>query len=160
MKIVIRQRPKDLLSLVTGQDMDTAVRTAYGEVRGEFRDGWQAFFNVLINRHLADIHEDNKPDWWGESLHEVCLKPWQFSCWNAGDPNREKCVGLGRSSVEYLRLQAMLVQCLDGWLPNNVHLCTHYKVSGLPMPESWAGLEPWGAIGRHTFFYYPEAHFG
>lgn len=37
-------------------------------------------------------HQAESPGWWGDDLVSVCHKPDQFSCWNAGDPNRERCL--------------------------------------------------------------------
>ena len=31
-----------------------------------------------------------RPGWWGNSLYTVILKPWQYSSFNAGDPNATK----------------------------------------------------------------------
>ncbi|MBM4288219.1 MAG: cell wall hydrolase [Deltaproteobacteria bacterium] len=47
----------------------------FGEARGEPSQTLQGIGHAIINRAL-------KPGWWGRSLEEVILKPWQFSCFN------------------------------------------------------------------------------
>ena len=59
-----------------------AIRTIWGEARGEGEPGMTAVAHVLLNR-LKDGR-------WGTALGSVCLAPYQFSCWNIGDPNRAR----------------------------------------------------------------------
>lgn len=70
---------------MTDHDFDIFARTLYGEARGDYlKAGVAAFItvaNVIINR----LKHRTK---YGKTVAEVCLKPYQFSCWNAGDPNR------------------------------------------------------------------------
>ena len=35
-----------------------------------------------VIRNRAD-----NPRWWGNDITDVCLKKYQFSCWNHNDPN-------------------------------------------------------------------------
>ena len=35
---------------------------------------------------------------------EVCLKEWQFSCWNEGDPNKEKMQELKIVDPVYIKM--------------------------------------------------------
>jgi len=57
--------------------------TAWGEARGEGLVGMMAVVGVIHNRIAS-----------GRSLWttpaKVCLQPWQFSCWNANDPNASR----------------------------------------------------------------------
>lgn len=55
----------------------------WGEARGESLDGKVAVGNVVKNRV-------EHPGWWGDDWHSVCLKRWQFSCFNPNDPNFPK----------------------------------------------------------------------
>ncbi|MBC8157732.1 MAG: cell wall hydrolase, partial [Alphaproteobacteria bacterium] len=64
-------------------ELDIMARTVWGEARGEDEIGKIAVAHVIKNRA-------KHPKWWGKTIMEVCLKPWQFSCWNKKDPNREK----------------------------------------------------------------------
>lgn len=58
-------------------DLEVIAHTAYGENRGGGIPGMQSVINVIFNRA-------NKGGWWGNTAREVCLKPYQFSCWIPG----------------------------------------------------------------------------
>ena len=70
------------------RDVDVLARTIYGEARGETVRGKEAVACVIMNRVRRG--QERGGYWWGASVEKVCLKPWQFSCWNENDPNREK----------------------------------------------------------------------
>jgi cell wall hydrolase len=55
----------------------------YGESRSESYEGKLAIGYVVMNR----LHERK---WFGKTLREVILKPYQFSCFNRNDPNYRK----------------------------------------------------------------------
>lgn len=54
--------------------------TVYGEARGEPYEGKVAVGSVILER--VDHRE-----WDGDTIHEVCLMPYQFSCYLPDDPN-------------------------------------------------------------------------
>ncbi len=56
-------------------------RAIFGEARGETNEGKIAVGWVIRKRA-------ENPRWWGSCFHSVILKPWQFSAFNEGDPNR------------------------------------------------------------------------
>jgi hypothetical protein len=66
--------------------------TIIGEARGEPIQGQVAVGCVIRNR----LH--NKPDKY-RSYHDVCLKPKQFSCWNANDPNSSILMELAQKLI-------------------------------------------------------------
>lgn len=82
-------------------DLEVAAKTLWGEARGEGHDGMVAVAWVIRNRctrpGYAHIHA-------GDSFIDltnqegagaaVCLAPWQFSCWNKGDPNEPQLEAL------------------------------------------------------------------
>ena len=65
-------------------DVLTLARTIYGEARGEKTLGKKAIACVILNRYKS------KKWFAGKTIAETCLKKYQFSCWNASDPNRKK----------------------------------------------------------------------
>ena len=79
----------------TYKDLMTAARTVYGEARGESEKGRLAVACVLWNRLRAQ-----RPHYGRKSLSAVCLKPWQFSCWNRNDPNRDKLMKVPAARLE------------------------------------------------------------
>jgi hypothetical protein len=54
--------------------------TIYGEARGESEEGKIAVGSVILER--VDHRE-----WDGDTIQEVCLMPYQFSCYLPADPN-------------------------------------------------------------------------
>ena len=50
---------------------------------------------VIMNR--VRRAKDN----WGKTVAEVCKKDRQFSCWNVGDPNRDKMLAIGDSDTAF-----------------------------------------------------------
>ncbi len=62
--------------------VETIARTLYGEARGELakfgKRSLCAVASVIVNRWKQG---------YAKTLKEVCLKPFQFSCWNKNDPN-------------------------------------------------------------------------
>lgn len=39
--------------------------------------------------HVA-ANREKVPGWWGVDLRSILLKPWQFSCFNEGDPDEKR----------------------------------------------------------------------
>lgn len=68
--------------------------TIWGEARGEPAEGILGVAWVIKNRQ-------DHPRWWGADWKSVCLKPWQFSCWNLDDPNRAEMLTTAEQSQSY-----------------------------------------------------------
>lgn len=142
----------------TQKDLNVMALTLWGEARNETDEGIIAVAWTIRNRAEADLWNDNKPDWWGEGIAGVCLKPWQFSCWNKGDPNRAKIDRLHRNYVLTSDDEA-LARCLriargvlEGEIPDPTHGATHYYAEYIATP-SWAkGKTPSKIVGVHRFF--------
>jgi spore germination cell wall hydrolase CwlJ-like protein len=122
-------------------DLDTAARTVWGEARGD--SSKQAVAHVIVNRA-------ERGGWWGDTIHEVCRKPYQFSCWNKNDPNRDKMLALEKDDQLYKECLAMVafvvvsdIDPTDG--------ATHYHTKGIVPP--WAvGKKPCLNQGNHLFY--------
>jgi hypothetical protein len=61
-------------------DKQLLALTVYGEARGETKYGKMAVCSVILER------VDHRK-WDGDTIQEVCLMPYQFSCYLPGDPN-------------------------------------------------------------------------
>ena len=70
---------------MTEHDLDIVARTLYGEARGEYAKMGIASFIAVANVITNRLTNSKK---YGITYADVCLKSRQFSCWNAGDPNR------------------------------------------------------------------------
>lgn len=125
-------------------DVDIVARTVYGEARGEGREGWIAVAWVIKNR--AD-----HPGWWGRTLRDVCTKPAQFSCWNFGDPNREKIIGLDAGDPLYRKIYGVVSEVVAASIPDPTAGATHYAEKTVH-PEWESDMAQTAEIGNHVFF--------
>jgi N-acetylmuramoyl-L-alanine amidase len=138
-----------MASMQASNDIDIVARTLYGEARGEGYRGMQAVANVIMNRvAMADSHRhfgDGSPA-------SACQAPWQFSCWNENDPNRQKILDL--PDGDPLFEQALLIagDAVNGILTDITDSATYYYVNGSPIPEWAEGENPCANIGKHLFF--------
>jgi len=120
-------------------------RTIYGEARGEGEVGMTAVANVVVNRVAAG-------GWFGDGIIAVCQKPWQFSAWNANDPNRDKIENMqpGDNSVFDLALDIAAL-AVAGELGDITGGATHYHTRAIN--PSWSSsLTVAGVIGNHIFY--------
>jgi spore germination cell wall hydrolase CwlJ-like protein len=134
-----------MIDLATALDDDAMARTICGEARGEGNTGMQAVANVIMNRVAH-------PCWWGDSVKEVCLKPFQFSCWNVGDPNRSVILNLDESFSVYRDALTIARQAIAGTLPDITNGATSYYAAGTPEPRWAFGKDSCAEIGQHIFY--------
>ena len=132
-------------------DVDIVARTLYGEARGEGYKGMVAVAWTIRNRVDADLHGDGKPDWWGEGYAGVCLKPWQYSCWNANDPNRKLLEGLTDLNMHFRFAKEAARDVLEGRVADPTGGASHYHTHAVS-PKWAAGLTPCAVIGGHQFY--------
>lgn len=129
-------------------DLDVMTATVWGEARGEARVGQVAVAWVIRNRA-------ENPRWWGRNIREVCLKSYQFSCWNPNDPNYKKIISPDlKKEFNYSLIREVCQEVLDADklqdLSNNAD---HYCVTSIIHLVKWAkGKTPVALIGHHSFF--------
>lgn len=129
--------------------IDILARTVYGEARGELVAGKEAVAAVIMNR--VRRARARRGYWWGDTVEAVCTKPWQFSCWNEGDPNRPKLIAVGPDNRVFQSCIGVARRAVEGRLDDPTGGATHYHAEGIRPP--WArGREPSAAIGRHRFY--------
>ena len=107
----------------TVKDVDTTVRTAWAESRGEKLVCQIGVIWAIRNRV-------EMPGWWGGTPKEVCQKPWQFSCWNINDPNLPKLRALTTDDPEYFHFQQLVLNVFQGSISDPTRGCTTYKRTG------------------------------
>lgn len=117
--------------------------TVWMEARGEGMIGMTAVAHVIANR-LASRR-------WGSTIASVCLAPFQFSCWNDRDPNRE---AMARApDADLSDADEAMYKAQEGITEDPTNGATHYYAVGTPTP-AWAQppakLEV--TIGRHNFY--------
>jgi len=132
------------------RDVDVLARTIYGEARGELVRGQEAVAAVVINR-VRRARARNGRYWWGSSIEEVCLKSWQFSCWNSNDPNRQKIETVTADTEIFQTCLRVARRAVSGTLKDPTSGATHYHVTGLQ--PAWSRRRaPSAEIGNHQFY--------
>ncbi len=128
-------------------EVEVVAQTLWGEARGEGEAGMRAVASVIQNRR--DRHYRRKT-----SASEVCLDPFQFSCWNSGDANRRRLDQIVRSPDDNFRLALRIAsELVGGGLADSVARATHYFASSIRTRPSWArGKTPCKRIGGHEFY--------
>ena len=136
---------KDTLNEFTPlNELDTAARTVYGEARGEDYNGKLAVAHVMHNRVKAG-------GWYGGTLREVCLKPYQFSCWLTSDPNRAKLLTVDYDDKTLRECLKAVLEAQDS-RDDITQGADHYLVSTLnPKPNWYEEDKVTVRVGHHTF---------
>lgn len=129
-------------------DLDVMTATVWGEARGEERIGQVAVAWVIRNRA-------ENPRWWGRNIREVCLKPYQFSCWNPNDPNYKKITSFDlKKEFNYSLIREVCKEVFDADKSQDLsNHADHYCVTSIIHLVKWAkGKIPVALIGNHSFF--------
>jgi spore germination cell wall hydrolase CwlJ-like protein len=124
---------------------DVLARTIWGEARGEPPGGMEAVASVVLTRAAH-------PRWWGRSIIGVCLQRAQFSCWNADDPNRAKCLTVTGADPDFLRAVVIAERAVAGKLPDTTGGADSYADLRFCNPEWAETAQRTCKIGNQTFF--------
>jgi hypothetical protein len=125
--------------------LDTFARTIWGEARGEGKIGMEAVACVIRNRV-------RNPRWWGKDYSSVCLHPFQFSCWNANDPNLPKLRSVTDADPQFRTALEVASDAGSGNLADPTGNADSYFAVGTPEP-SWARTAAYTrTIGHHAFY--------
>jgi N-acetylmuramoyl-L-alanine amidase len=131
-------------------EIDVLARTIWGEARGQGSKGMRAVAHVVLNRvRLARVRGRM---WWGDTVIDVCRKPYQFSCWNANDPNREKLLVVTDKNAVFRQALAIARSVLRGADTDDPTFgSTHYH--RYDIAPNWSrGVNPVVRIKDHVFF--------
>lgn len=174
------EQPKTSASVqLEHPDLNVLAQTIWGEARQDGAKGMIAVGNVIKNRVAA-----NKK-MFGQGIRGVALKPKQFSCWNPGDPNREKLkdvlqydkiISMRKSPTgepfnewfqkfkntgeyleykSYLKAKEIAQQLLDGKLPDPTKGATYYHTTDVK-PIWRKELDKVAQFGDHVFYTLPD----
>jgi spore germination cell wall hydrolase CwlJ-like protein len=136
-------------ALYKEMEVDTMARTMWGEARGQGSLGLQAVACVILNR--VRIARERGDMWWGNTIIQVCQKPYQFSCWNKSDPNYKKLLAVGVDNPYFATCLRLARYAVYARLDDPTHGADHYHAAGI-MPF-WAQHEkPVAVIGDHIFY--------
>lgn len=127
-------------------DLEYLARTVYGEARGEGFAGKVAVACVMLNRAANGHRGERRPA-------GVVTEPWQFSCWNAADPNLARLLDVDLSDRHFRACVSAVVTACDaideGADPTRGAM--HYHAHSVS--PSWAaGKTPSAVIGGHRFY--------
>lgn len=132
-------------------EIEILARTIYGEARGELNrlDGGIASLIAIGNVVMNRVHQKK---WYGKTVTEVCLKPWQFSCWNSNDPNYEVLMGpLSGKLID--TCQYIAERLINEQWPDLTGGCDHYHATTLRNFPSWTlKTKAKCRIGQHIFY--------
>ena len=133
--------------------------TIMREAGGESAEGKIAVGTVILER------VDHRK-WDGKTIHEVCLMPWQFSCYNVKDIGYRGTLGIAQDWDAFYAKSFSLMDCyaiasgmLAGYIPRHpilaaAHCCQYLNPKVAPEArEKWikGGMESILIIGRHEF---------
>lgn len=131
-------------------DLEILALTLWGEARGEGTEGMEAVASVIVNRAKSGIK------WWGQNVRQICLKPYQFSCWLKSDPNRQKLMGVTTQDPQYSIALGIAAMAIGGTLDDASCHADSYFDRRMSIPPKWAnGLWTCTEIG-HQLFYITE----
>jgi N-acetylmuramoyl-L-alanine amidase len=136
-------------------DLDVLAATIYGESRGESTTGKQAVAAVVLNR-AAYAAAHHYPEFGDGSVRSACLAPWQFSCWNKGNPNLAEIQKLDFSkptSMDQIDCLTLATTAVNGSLADPTNGCLFYKTTVLPWPKDWGKEVPADVVIGHQSFY-------
>ena len=130
----------------TEKDLDILARTIYGEARGELYlygiTPLLAVANVVVNRYRKNF---------GKSISEICLAPYQFSCWNKNDVNYKIITQESIDDVVFGKCKEIAEKVLSEKWPDITDGCDHYHARSIK--PNWATyLAPKRIFGTQYFY--------
>lgn len=135
---------KKALLVNPNAEIDTLARTLWGEARGEGVRGMQAVANVITNRV-------NRGGWYGATYQEVCLKPYQFSCWLDTDPNYNKLLNVTTKDSQFAQAVQIAKKAYNGELDDITGGAINYHAKSAS--PYWAKtMSKTATIGNHIFY--------
>ncbi len=132
-----------------GDDQLILARTIYGEAAGESDVGKEGVAEVVMNRVASGRYP--------RTVKTVCLQPYQFSCWNANDPNRSKILSLtpGKGNKAFDTCFEVAARAIAGKIDHLSDGVLHYYADYISKP-SWVTKSPAAVmekhIGHHLFY--------
>lgn len=116
------------------------------EARGEPYRGKVAVAWSIINR-------TEHPNWWGNSVHTVILKPFQYSSFNKNDPN--VILFPMPNDLSWIECKGIASEVICKIVADPTSGSTHYHASSLvgdKLPE-WAKTAQFKVqLGNHLFY--------
>jgi N-acetylmuramoyl-L-alanine amidase len=109
---------------------DVFARTLWGEARGCGAAGMTHVASVILNRVA-------RASWWGHDIISVCLKPWQFSCWNSADPNLPKLTSVTSTDPDFKLALSIASHAMSNQIIDATVGADSYHALSLKTLPSW-----------------------
>lgn len=122
---------------------EIVARTIYGEASNQPLEGQRAIANVIQNRVKLQ-------GWMGKTFREVCLKPYQFSCW-LPSPDRERLMRADNTDAVYVQCLKIAGLAINGQLQDVTEGSTSYCTKETN-PKWESSMVPTVVLGSHKFF--------
>ena len=130
----------------TQQDLDTLAKTIYGETRGELYK-----FGIASLIAVANVVTNRKKKKFARTIHDVCVAPYQFSCWNKDDPNYVETTNPPADCVIFRKCLQVAENVLSEKWPDLTDGCDHYHERSIK--PYWAVYKsPKRIFGSHYFY--------
>lgn len=143
MSISVSMLPNRKHPLSSQKELTLLALCVWAEARGEPQEGKDAVAHVVLNRA-------EKQSWYGKNIRGVILSPKQFSCFNEGDPNREKVLCVQNDEV-WADCAMAAWNAYLGFSDDPTGGATHY--CRFDVHPSWRSkMEQTKQIGSHIFF--------
>jgi spore germination cell wall hydrolase CwlJ-like protein len=127
-------------------DSDILARTIFGEGRGELHK-----FGIASLIAIANVIVNRKNKNFAGTIADVCLAPYQFSCWNKNDPNYGKIKDSPPKDSVFRVCAEVAENVLAGRWPDLTDGCDHYHEK--TVKPFWAAYrEPKRIFGSHCFY--------
>ena len=133
------------------KEIELIAKTIWGEGRGESYEGKVAIGNVIMNRYKIS-QATRKSDWWGNTIEQIILHPYQFSCHNHNDPNKSKIALLTSQDSHYRESLKIARGILSGAIKDNTLGATHYFAYKTVRPRWASKMKKTKRIGNHDFY--------
>ena len=138
-------------NIPANREVELIAKTIWGEGRGESYQGKVAIGNVIVNRYKIS-KATRKSDWWGNTIEQIILHPYQFSCHNHNDPNKAKIAKLTTADYHYRESLKIARGILSGTIKDNTRGATHYFAYRVVRPRWARSMRKTRRIGNHDFY--------
>ncbi|MBX3487852.1 cell wall hydrolase [Parvibaculum sp.] len=131
-------------------EKDWLARTLWGEARGEGKAGQRAVAAVIMNRVASRRYPG--------TVQGVVRAPYQFSMWNAGEPNGTAARAVTEADAQFRSCLDVAEEALTGHLADPTGGALHYYSPTAMVPPgsvpSWAKppAKLSAIVGRHHFW--------
>lgn len=128
------------------EEKNILAKTIYGEAKEQGLNVMEAIANVVMNRvKRAQNYDGNY--WWGNTVKNVCLKPFQFPCWG----QNRVCATPSQDNPIFQMCERIAVRAVKGLLPDNTKGATHYHKKNIHPRWAYAAV-PCAEIGDYLFY--------